>query len=67
MNRRKYKIKREMPDGDHVALRFAWTGALTVPLGPISAGRHKEGELSGNFGVQEGWIVCRRNYDGYEA
>ena len=27
----------------------------------------KEGELSGNFGVQEGWIVCQRNYDVYEA
>src|SRR5712691_8549749 len=53
MDRRKYKIKREMPEGDQVALEFAWTGALTVPLGSVSAG----GQRKGNF---RAFLVFRR-------
>jgi ketosteroid isomerase-like protein len=67
MARQMYKIKKEIADGNSVALEVEWVGTLAVPFGSIPAGGQMKAFFAMFLEFREGKIIRQRNYDCFEA
>lgn len=53
-------------DGDRVAVEFAWSGTLAVPVGGLPAGSVMRGRFASFLEYRDGRIVSQRSYDCFD-
>jgi ketosteroid isomerase-like protein len=62
----RYEILGIIADGDRVAVEFAWSGTLAVPVGALAVGSVLRGRFASFLEFRGGRIVAQRSYDCFD-
>jgi ketosteroid isomerase-like protein len=63
----RFEIRREVAQGDWVAVEAVWVGVLAVPIGSLVASSEMRAHFAMFFECRDGRIRRQRNYDCFEA
>lgn len=61
-----YEILVILADGDRVAVEFAWSGTLAVPVGSLAVGSVIRGRFASFLEFRDGRIIAQRSYDCFD-
>lgn len=62
----RWEVLNAVASGDQVALEFAWSAMLAVPVGSIPAGGEMRGRFATFLEFRDGRIARQRSYDCFE-
>jgi ketosteroid isomerase-like protein len=66
LSSQRYEIKKQVVNGDSVAIEVLWTGKLAIAFGNLAAGAEMRCHSAMFFEFAAGKIVSQRNYDCFE-
>lgn len=62
----RWEVLNAVASGDNVALEFAWSATLAVPVGTLPAGGEMRGRFATFLEFRDGRIARQRSYDCFD-